>query len=354
MVSLGSPRTGAEEIVAVNELLMEGDLSVGDTVKTFEESFAEFTGRDYAAAVCSGSVALELALEVSDLEEGDKVVLSPFNCAAMLYSVVRQNLRPVFCDIQLEGYSLSPYSLDKTLEETAVDGILLTHLYGQPCDLNEINQLTEPHDLTVINDFAQAVGAEYDGMGVGAYGDIGVCSFGATKILTTAEGGAVVSDEGDHIGRVKKIRSNTNGDDETPLRSVRMNDLEAAIGVEQLKKLDDMIADKRQAARAYLDNLPSDVVLPVTRPNRTNVYHGFPIRTPQNRELMEYLSDNDVETAIVYEEPLYEYSLAPDVDTVRFPNTETASEEVLLLPIHANLSEEDIQTVFRNVCEFFE
>jgi dTDP-4-amino-4,6-dideoxygalactose transaminase len=180
MVSLGSPRTGAEEITAVSELLAEGELSIGDTVKTFEESFAEFTGRDHAAAVSSGSVALELALEVSDLKKGDTVILSPFNCAAMLYSVVRQNLQPTFCDIQISGYSLSPESLDETLDETAADGVILTHLYGQPCDLDEIGRIAEAHDLTVINDFAQAVGAEYDGRDIGNYGDLGVCSFGAT------------------------------------------------------------------------------------------------------------------------------------------------------------------------------
>jgi dTDP-4-amino-4,6-dideoxygalactose transaminase len=164
----------------------------------------------------------------------------------------------------------------------------------------------------------------------------------------------VVSDKAGPVDRVKKLRSNTSGDDETPLRSVRMNDLEAAIGIEQLKKFEDILADKRRTARTYLDKLPSDVVIPQTRPNRTNVYHGFPIRTPENRELMEYLDNNDVETAIVYEEPLYEYSLAPDVDTARFPNTETATDEVLMLPIHANLSKEDVRTVVRNVSEFFD
>ncbi|TKX61658.1 DegT/DnrJ/EryC1/StrS family aminotransferase [Halorubrum sp. ASP1] len=353
MVSLGSPQTGEEEIAAVSSLLADGEISVGNTVETFEDSFAEFTGTARAAAVSSGSVALELALEVSDLEEGDAVVLSPFNCAAMLYSIVRQNMQPVFCDIQLEGYSLSPDALSETVQETAADGLLLTHLYGQPCDLDEISRIAEEHDLTVINDFAQAVGATYDGRDIGTYGDIGVCSFGATKILTTAEGGAVVSDEQSHVDRVKKLRSNTNGDDETPLRSVRMNDLEAAIGIEQLKKFDNVVADKREAARIYLDELPSDVVLPRTRPSRTNVYHGFPIRTPENQQLMAYLKENNVETSIVYEKALYEFALAPNVDTARFPNTETATNEVLLLPIHANLSRKDINTVVRNVREYF-
>lgn len=169
MVSLGSPRTGEEEITAVSRLLAEGELSVGDTVETFEESFAEFTGTAHAASVSSGSVAIELALEVSDLEGGDTVVLSPFNCAAMLYSVVRQNMWPVFCDIQLEGYSLSPDALSETLQETAADGLPLTHLYGQPCDLQEISQIAEEENLTVINDFAQAIGAKYDEEKIGTY-----------------------------------------------------------------------------------------------------------------------------------------------------------------------------------------
>lgn len=353
MVSLGSPRTGEEEIGAVGRLLSEGELSVGDTVEEFEDAFADFTDTGSAAMVSSGSVALELALEVSDLDDGDGVIVSPFNCAAVLYSLVRQNLRPVFCDVRSDGFNISPGHVSERLEREDAEGLLLTHLYGQPCDMDELSSIADRHGLTVVNDFAQAPGATYDGDDVATYGDVGVCSFGATKNITTAEGGAVVSDDERLTERVRRLRSNTNGDDETPLRSVRMNDLEAAIGLEQLEKYDDILAAKRRVARIYRDDLTDEVALPIARPDRSHVYHGFPIRTDENTELMEYLAERNVETSVVYDRPLYDYTLAPDVDTSQFPDTEDVTDSVLLLPIHSNLSRDDADEVTAAVNSFF-
>lgn len=164
----------------------------------------------------------------------------------------------------------------------------------------------------------------------------------------------VVSNNTEYTEWVKTLRSNTNGDFETPLRSVRMNDIEAAIGIQQLEKYDGILADKRKVAKYYLDELTSEVVLPETRPNRTNVYHGFPILTEDNVDLMEYLSENGVESSVVYEKPLYDYSLAPPTDVSRFPNTEQVTDEVLLLPIHPNLTEDDMRKVVTEVNSYFD
>jgi len=354
MVSLASPRTGEEEIEAVSALLSRGELSVGNVVEEFEDRFCEFTGMNAAAAVCSGSVALELALEVSDLEDGDKVVVSPFNCAAVLYSLVRQNLRPIFCDIRKDSYNIDPDFVENELERRDADGILLTPLYGQPCEVGRLSKIAEEYDLVVVNDFCQSPGATYNGNDIATYGDVGVCSFGATKNITTAEGGIVVSDNPDYIERVRVLRSNTKGDFESPLRSVRMNDIEAAIGIQQLKKYDGMLADRRKVAEHYLDELTSEMVLPKTRPNRTNVYHGFPVRTQDNVGLMEYLSERGVESSVVYEKPLYNYTLSPPTDASRFPNTERVIDEVLLLPVHPNLTEDDINKVVTEVNSYFD
>jgi len=353
MISLGSPRVGEEEIEAVSRLLSSGEISVGEVVGEFEDSFCEFADVGGAAAVCSGSVALELALEVSELHEGDDVLVSPFNCAAVLYSLVRQDLQPVFCDIRTDSYNISPTSVEEALSGQDAQGILLTHMYGQPCEMDEIMKIARENELTVINDFAQSPGATYDGEDVATYGDVGVCSFGATKNITTAEGGIVVSDEEDRTERVKTLRSNTNGDYATSLRSVRMNDIEAAIGIQQLEKYGSILEDKRMVAEYYLDHLTSEVVLPETNPNRSHVYHGFPIRVEDNTALMEHLSGSSIESAVVYEKPLYEYSLAPKTDPSWFPITELATEEVLLLPIHPNLLDEEVETVVSEVNSYF-
>jgi len=354
MVSLGSPRTGEDEIEAVSTLLSRGELSVGNVVEEFEESFRDFTSTRDAAAVSSGSVALELALEVSDLQEGDKVLVSPFNCAAVLYSLIRQSLQPVFCDIREDSYNIDPDFVKSELAQQDVDGILLTHLYGQPCEMDRLTELARDNDLTVVNDFGQSPGASYDGNNIATYGDVGVCSFGATKNITTAEGGIVVSNNKEYTERVRILRSNTNGDFETPLRSVRMNDIEAAIGVQQLKKYDNIVAEKRKIAEYYLNKLTTNVVLPETLPHRTNVYHAFPIRAQDNIGLMEFLSKRDVETSVVYDKPLYDYNIAPSVDTYRFPNTERVTDEVIILPIHSNLTEDEVNKVVSKVNSYFD
>jgi len=354
MVSLASPRTGNEEIEAVSALLSRGELSVGKLVEEFEQKFCEFTDVQDAAAVSSGSVALELALEVSDLQDGDNVLVSPFNCAAVLYSLIRQNLKPAFCDIREESYNIDPNYIETELEQRDADGILLTPLYGQPCEMDRIIEIAENNDLTVINDFCQSPGATYNGDDIATYGEIGVCSFGATKNITTAEGGMVVSNNTEYIRQIRTLRSNTNGDAEKPLRSVRMNDIEAAIGIQQLKKYDQILSNKQKVAEKYINEITPDVLLPKTLPNRTNVYHGFPIRTKENSQLMEYLSEKNIETSIVYEKPLYDYSLSPPVDPACFPKTELATDEVLLLPIHPNLSEKEKTKVVSEINSYFD
>jgi perosamine synthetase len=354
MISLGSPPVDKKEINAVTDLLSEGTLSTGDVVSEFEGEFSEFVGREKGAAVCSGSVALELAFEVSDLEEGDKVMVSNFNCAATLYSILRCGMEPAFADIELETYNLSPESVRERLEDVNLDGLLVTHLYGQPSELDELMEIAQEEGLVVIEDFCQSPGAKYKDKMVGTYGDFSICSFGATKNITTGEGGMVLSDDEDSIRQVRTLRSNTNGDFETPLRSVRMNDIEAAIGRQQLDKYDITLDKKNKIAELYLDSLTDEVVLPNKEPDRSHVYHGFPIRTKENVELMRYLAKRNIESSVVYDKPLHEYNLAPDADASNFPNTRLLTERVLLLPIHANLRNKEANKVISEVNSYFQ
>jgi len=348
MIPLGSPAVDEAEIEAVTRALEAGELSVGNRVAEFEAAFAEFVGRDDGAAVCSGSVALELAFEASSLEPGDAVVVSPFNCSAVLYSLVRRGLEPVFADIETETYNIDPDAVGGVADDA--DGLLLTHLYGQPSHIDPLLDVARAADLTVVEDFAQAPGAAYRGRNVGTYGEASVCSFGATKNLTTAEGGMVLSDDGSRTAAVRTRRSNTNGDFEEPLWSVRMNDLEAAIGIQQLEKYDDILERKRRVARIYRDGLPGALDLPVEREDRTHVYHGFAVRSAERDALADHLDANDVGNAAVYDTPLHRYACADT--TRRFPRAEATAESVLLLPIHGSMSVGDARRVVDVVREF--
>lgn len=354
MVSLGSPKVGPEEQAFVSEVLEEGALSTGELVQEFEKEFSSFAGRTDGVAVCSASVALELTLEEL-FDPGSVILVSPFNCGAILYSLLRTGLQPLFVDIDPRTYGIDPANVVSTLADvsTDADGMLVTHLYGQPSSMSELCEIARERDLVLVEDFAQAPGARYRESTAGSFGHASVCSFGATKNLTTAEGGIVVSDDDEFVATVRSRRSNTDPGARVAPRSVRMNDLEAAIGLAQLEKYEEIIESKRTSARRYRDKLAHlPVALPTALNDRTHVYHGFPIRTEAADELVEHLRAHDVGCARVYDVPLNEYALAPET-TSTYPHSSAVADEVVLLPIHANLDADDVDTVTTALRSFF-
>lgn len=355
MIQLGNPFIGQEEIDSVQELLTGGHLSIGDIVESFETEFASFTNRAGGAAVCSGSMALQLTLQVIDLDPGDGVVVSPYNCGALLYETLRRDLIPIFADIDPETCSLDPQTVREAVSDATVpaEAMILTHLYGLPGDLDEITDVAEELDLTIINDFAQAPGSRYRNKQIGSLGEIGICSFGATKNITTAEGGMVVSDEESVLSRLRELRSNTSSDSSEASWSVRMNDIEAAIGREQLRRYDSILSKKRSIAAIYRDQLPLELCLQPEFPDRMDVYHGFPLTHPERDSLAEHLAADEIMTGTAYDTPLYEYDVySHSIDSTAYPHTERISSEVILLPIHANMTTEKAKTVTESINQF--
>jgi len=359
VIELGSPRIDDRELAAVREQLASGDLSTGDVVADFEDDCAQLAGRDHAVAVASGSVALELALHTADLVPGSGVVVSPYNCGAVLFSLLREDLVPVFADVDPDTYGLDPHAAIDAIEasDESVEAILAVHLYGLPCSIGELDSVAADRELTLIEDFAQAPGARVGDRPVGSFGDVGVASFGATKNITTAEGGVVVTDDESIASRVRALRSNTGETTDAVPRSVRMNDLEAAIGREQVAKYDEILETKRSVARIYDERLPDDVQRAPRSEGDTHVFHGYPIMSEQRAELSAFLADRDVASAAVYDTPLYDYPHVGGHGSApadRFPETRRLAETVLLLPIHGSMSEADARTVADAVSAFFE
>lgn len=359
MIPLGDPPIDDREIDAVEAALREGKLSTGSIVEEFEADVAEFADRAQATAVCSGSVALELALEGMDLQDGAGVIVSPYNCGAVLYSLLRQNLVPVFVDIDEATYGIDPKEVRRTIDhaDVSVEGLLAVHLYGLPCEIDALEEIAGERDLVLVEDFAQAPGAEYDGRRVGSFGQVSVTSFGATKNLTTAEGGAVVGDDPELLDSVRRRRSNVGEPTEITPGSLRMNDLEAAIGREQLQKYDEVLDRKRAAVEVYDVELPSAVKTPPRLDDATHVFHGYPIRTADRDGLVGYLNDRGIGAAAVYDTPLTEYSQVAANETTApedYPATYRLADEVLLLPIHGSISTEDAQQVADAVIAYLE
>jgi dTDP-4-amino-4,6-dideoxygalactose transaminase len=345
MVSFTNPDITDREIEAATRALSEGTLSTGEIVSEFESEFAEFVGCKAAAAVCSGGTALEVAFEVSDLTAGEKVIVSPVNCAAVMYAILNVDLIPVFADVNPETANISSDGIRAAIrrEDGSLDGILLTHLHGQSCDLDEIDDIIEENDLIAIEDFAQAPGTEYRGTEIGTFGDIGVCSFGATKNLTVGEGGMIVSDNRTAIKKARQLRSSSNGDAPQPLRSVRMSDIEAAIGREQLARYGEIVRQRRKVADWYDSSLPTGIEPAISVENSTHVYSNYLAFTERPDDVASHLVEEGIE-ATTYDALLTEYTCA-EPHAVELQEARFVYDNAIFLPIHSKLTREDVTDV---------
>lgn len=337
MIPLAAPQVPAAGVDRVQSLLESGTLSTQEVVAEFEAAFSTLCEREHGVAVASGSVALELALEAA-FDRKEQVALSPYNCGAVLYAIRRADLTPVFVDADGETGAISP----SALRDVNVDGVVLSHLFGHPAKVGPILDAAAAIDAKVVEDFAQAPGATYEGRPTGSFGRIGVCSFGATKNVTTAEGGMVVTDDPDLTEYVRYQRSNVE-DRSPPPRSVRMSDLEAAIGLAHLEAYEERIERKRAIAETYRERL-STLDLPLLDDAATHVYHAFPVLSEGADDLATHLRSSGVETSRLYDLPLHEYDVAPAV-TDEFPGARYFSDEVVLLPIYAGLADEQVERV---------
>lgn len=348
------PSTGTAEAERAADSLERGILSTGEIVENFETKFANMCGLNEAIAVTSGSVALELAIRASTLSEEDRVIVSPFNCTAVLYAIQRSGLEPVFVDIDPATFNLDTEAVATTLKEAAaIDGLLLTPTYGLPEETETLNRQAEEHDLTVINDFCQAPGAVINGTRCSTVGDVGICSFGATKPLTTGEGGIVVTNDTTIAESVRQARSNSGVDRKEPPTNVKLSDIEASIGIEQLSRYTDLVERRRAVATTYHETLPAAVVPQATPADRTHVYHRFAIRTPDRDSLQSYLHANGVETAVGITKPLYEFECVDSHNKRSCPQTERLIDECLLLPMYPGLDPTDAGTIGDTVAAFY-
>lgn len=364
MIRLAQPQLGEEELLAVQEVIRSGYVAAGPQVYRFEEAFAAYVGVRHAVATANGTVALHAALLGAGVEPGDRVVTTPFTFIATANAILYCGAVPVFADIDPETYNLSPESLAETLGRLAAAGtpakaVLLVHLFGLPCDMTAIAAVAEEHGALLIEDCAQAHGAAYNGRRVGTFGTAGTFSFYATKNLTTGEGGMVVTNSDDVAERVRQLVNHGRVDRyEHALLgyNYRMTDLAAAIGLAQLAKLDQFNLKRRAHAVRLSRQLAgvAELTLPVEPAGCYHVYHQYTVRHPRRDELARWLREQGVETGVIYPIPLHQQPLYRDkgYGELVLPNAEDAAREVLSLPVHPGLSEQDVQAVADGVRAF--
>ena len=355
-VPIAKPIIGDEEIDNVVEVLKSGMIAQGPKVEEFEQEFAEWVGAEYGVAVNSGTAALHTALLSCEIGKGDEVITTPFTFIATGNAIAYTGATPVFADIDLDTYTLDPNSIEDLITENT-KAILPVHLYGQAADMDRINEIAEKFSLIVIEDAAQAHGATCKGKKVGSIGDMACFSFYPTKNMTTSEGGMITTDDEDLAENARMFRAHgasVRYHHDAIGYNFRMTDISAAIGLAQLKKVDEF-NDKRIENAAYLNEGLKDVdgvVTPYCEPDSKHVYHQYTIRVDKGDrdEWVDIINDCGVGTGIHYPIPLYNQ---PVYQSMEFdgnsPKSEFAANNVISLPVHPSLTKEDLDEVIKAV-----
>ncbi|WP_142858388.1 DegT/DnrJ/EryC1/StrS family aminotransferase [Salinigranum halophilum] len=348
---------------AVDSITRGGYWANGPYVDEFEHGLESSLGVQHAVVCNSGTTALTAALEACGIGHGDEVIVPSFTFISTANAVVATGATPVFADIEPERYGLDPDSVEARLTaDTAA--IVPVHYAGRACRIHELARLVDDHDLTLIEDAAEAQGARAAGEYVGTIGDVGMLSFCQNKIVATGEGGAVVTDDDELAERVGLLRSHgrvsgdyfgsTGGGEYTTLGSnYRMPDIVAALGVAQLDRIEDLVARRRAVAHAYTERLAA--VDGVTPPadgagDERHVYQLYTVRFApwvDRDAVAERLAEHDIASK-VYFDPAHlstYYRTEHDCEPGTLPVTEDLSSRVLSLPMHPNLSEPAVERV---------
>lgn len=354
-----------EDVRAVVEILHGDWLTTGPTVSTFEEGICAYIGCKHAVAVNSGTSALDIAVQALDLPRGSEVVTTPLTFAATSNALLYNNLIPVFADIKRDTRNIDPDEIRRKIT-SRTKAIIYVDYAGHPCEIDEIKEIAEEHDLILIEDACHAFGASYHGKKIGTMADMTIFSFHPVKPITTGEGGAVVTDDPELAARLKLLRSHGitrnikdmfgEGSewayDMVDLgRNYRMTDIQAALGISQLKKIDAFIKRRNDLAKVY-EELIGDLPWLETPQCHGDVIHGWHLYTVllndiKRNDLYRYLHQNNVGANVHYI-PIYRFTYYQKhfpIDPRTLPVAEDVFDRIITLPLYPSMENRGLDYV---------
>lgn len=361
---------GKEEEREVLKTLRSRWLSTGPVTEKFEKAFSEYLGGGDAIAVSSGTAALHLALACFGLGEGDEVILPSLTFIATANAVLYVGAKPIFADIGgEEDLNVASEEIEKKITEKT-KAIMVMHYGGYPCEMKAILEIAKRHSLYVIEDAAHAPGAEYRGKKCGLVGDMGCFSFFSNKNLVTGEGGMVVTRDKARAGKVRRLRSHgmealswdkyrgrlSSYDIQGLGYNYRTTEIQSALGLVQLKKLDQNNRKRKGLVEIYREGLQevNEVSIPFSKFEGNPSYHLFPILVAPSinrNRLMERLKDFGIQASVHYP-PVHLFSLYRKRFGFRegmLPKTEEVSRREITLPLHPRMKAEDVKWIVKKV-----
>lgn len=348
-IPLGMPYIGYDEKIAVCKIIDSGLIATGECVHDFENELANKFEKKYCVVVNSGTSALWLALRSTDIKN---IIIPTLTCNAVLDAVLHAGLNPILSDVDHDTHNLDLSTLSEK-ELRIADGVIVTHAYGHSVDFSELNEYIDNYDLRLIEDFAQATGGYYKNKILGSFGHISVTSFYGPKNLTTGFGGAIFTDDREVYELCLHMRgkyTSTCSKNVFPL-NLRMTDIQAAIGLIQLKKLDEMVDMRRWVAGMYQEKLKNIVELMPEKAYARHAYYKFAIKLQSNVNKMDFIkkmAQNGIQTGVLYDPPLHKIR---NFDfSEKFPVAEQVSLRMVSLPMYPGM---DMKSIIK-VCESIE
>lgn len=354
-------KIGSEVEKVVCEVLRSGSYILGPNVKALEAELAKYIGCNYTVSLNSGTDALHLALRALDIGAGDEVITTAFTFVATTEAIGIVGATPVFADINPDTFNIDPKKIEERITPKT-KAIIPVHLYGQPCDMDAIMDIAKRHNLYVIEDCCQAIGAEYKGQKVGTFGDIGCYSFYPTKNLGGMGDGGLITVNSENLkNRIIALRNHGGAvryyHDEIGVNS-RLDEIQAAILRVKLNYIDEWNSARRAHAKTYNELLAgcADIQTPVELDDTYCVYHQYTVKIPNRDNIHKMLQEAGIGAMLYYPVPLHLQKVHAHLGWEKgsLPYTEKDTEMVISLPMFPELTLEEQKTVASTLIDCIE